>query len=148
METLEQLGLTEYKTSNYADYLTFTTRNVKVICCGMMDIHEDSDNLGIDENPIFKVKPLYWNENVVFVYKPKTRWYTLSKDDFLKKKRTPGIKFIDDSFSFNATKFHGLVPKNIAESLNNDGYLESDEYRIFSQSCGKKITPQLVWQWA
>lgn len=146
METLEQLGLTEYKTSNYANYLTI--RNVKVICCGMMDIHEDSDNLGIDESPIFKVKPLYWNKNVVFVYKPKTRWYTLSKDDFLKKKRTPGIKFIDDSFSFNATKFHGLVPKTIAESLNNDGYLESDEYRIFSQSCGENITPQLVWQWA
>ena len=144
MKTLEQLDLTNYKTGNYADYLK--KNNETIICCGLMDIHEDSGNLGINNDPIFKIEPLYWNDDVVFVHQPRTRWHSLSKEDFLKKKKKPGITFFDAGFSFNATKYHGLVPKNIAEHLNSENYLQSKEYLYFARSCGEKMTPKLVWK--
>lgn len=145
MKTLKQLGLAGHKTGNYADY--FKKSDYSIVCCGLMDIHEDSANLGVSEDSIFKVEPLYWDEDVVFIYKPRTRWCFLSREDFLIKKKVSGIKFSHKAFHFNARKYHGLVPNSIASRLNSKDYLISEEYLTFKKSCKEKITPKLVWKW-
>jgi hypothetical protein len=147
MKTLEQFGLAGYKTGNYSDYCN--SRDGSIVCCGLMDIHEDSNNLGEFKDSIFKVEPLYWDEDVVFVYKPRSRWHSLTKEGFLNKKRVSGIgiTYSGNAFYFNAKKYHGLVPKSIANNLNNKDYLMSEEYLTFKKSCMEKITPKLVWKW-
>ena len=145
MKTLAQLGLAKHRTGNYADY--FSEQDRSIVCCGLMDVHEDSDSLGDGQDPIFKVEPLYWGEGVVFVYKPRSRWHLLTRGDFLSKKKVSGIKFSGHTFYFDARKRHGLVPQNIANNLNNKDYLKSEEYLTFARSCDKMMAPQLVWKW-
>jgi hypothetical protein len=148
MKTLESLGLENHKTSNYTNYI----RNQDLVCCGWMDIHEDSDNLGDNlgdsRNPIFSVEPLYWDSEAVFIFKPLKKWHKLKVEDYNNRKKIPGIKYAGEGFSFNATKYHGLVPIHIAEKLAEDSaYETTDEYKAFANSCGEKTTPKLVWKW-
>ena len=145
MKTLAQLGLAKHKTGNYADY--FDKKDCSVVCCGLMDVHEDSDNLVDSGNPIFKVEPLYWDEDVVFVYQPRSRWHSLTREDFLSKKKVSGIKFSGDAFYFDSRKYHGLVPKGVADKLNDKDYLKSEEYLTFVEFCNKMMAPKLVWKW-
>ena len=142
MKTLEELGLSKHKTSNFANYIDKET-----ICCGWMDIHEDSDNLGDDNNKIFGVEPLYWQDDGCFCIKPKNKWRILSKKDFNNKHKVPGISYSEKAFYFNATKYHCFVPRNIAEQLNNKDYEKSKEYLEFYNLCGKMGEPVLVWRW-
>ena len=142
MKTLAQLGMHQHQTSNYADY-SFKPS----ICCGWMDIHEDSDSLG-DNGPIFSLIPLYWNPRAVFIYRLRKHWYQLSLKGFLAKVKVPGIKYQGKSFSFNATRYHGLVPKAIADQLCiTPAFEQSTEYAKFVGQCNKDTTPKLVWQW-
>jgi hypothetical protein len=145
MKTLEELGLEYHKTGNYADYFNRPDRSL--VCCGLMEVHEDSDSIGDSEDPIFKVEPLYWEKDVVFIYKPRIRWCFFSKEDFLIQKKVSGIKFSNKAFHFDGRRYHGLVPKSIANRLNTKDYLMSEEYLTFKESCRKKITPKLVWKW-
>ena len=145
MKTLKNLGLSKHKTANYADYLD--KKENPMICCGFMEIHEDSGNLGITETPIFKVEPIYWNNRVVFVYKPDSSWVIFSKTHFLNRKKVSGITFSGKAFCFDATKEHGLVPRSIAEKLNSEGFLESKKYLDFARFCGLSTSPKLVWKW-
>ena len=144
MKTLKQLGLSKHHTSNFADYL-----DNKMICCGWMDIHEDSDSLGEENNKIFKVKPLYWNDDGCFCIKIRNKWRILPKDSFNNKKKVPGITYEGKAFCFDATKYHCFVPRNIAANLNNKDYQDSAEYSEFEEQCGKlSAPPVLVWEWS
>lgn len=146
MKSLAELGLENHKTGNYANYLW---NNKDVVCCGWMEPHEDSDSLGDAKNPIFRVKPLFWADNAVFAYQPKKKWHILSKSDFLKKKKVPGIKYKNDSFFFDATKYHCLVPLKVAQQLNDERYIKSKKYYKFLSNVDNKATlPKLVWEWA
>lgn len=142
MKTLKQLRLSKYKTSNFADY-----RN-SCICCGWMEIHEDKDNLGDSNNPFFTVKPLYWDDEAVFIFKPHKKWHSLSKEDFLAGKKIAGLKINKESFVFDARKYHALVPNDIAKKLKADPEFEkTQEYKNFAESCCKEVSPKLVWKW-
>ena len=144
METLESLGLAGHKTFNYADYLT----EKALVCCGWMDIHEDSDNLGDSRNPVFSVDPLYWDSEAVFIIRPAKKWHKLSLADFNSRKRVPGIKYTEEGFSFDATKYHGLVTSCVAKKLTDDlSYEFSSEYKNFANSCSQITAPKLVWKW-
>jgi hypothetical protein len=143
MKTLKQLGLENHKTSNFADYIK---REDPIVCCGLMDVHDDKDNLGSEGNKIFSIKPLYWENSAVFVFKPRKKWHILSKKDFLNGKTVSGVKVKNGAFSFDATKLHGLVPKSIAKKLNHPDYLKSKEYIQFEQKCMKSQKPKLVWK--
>ncbi len=146
MKTLFDLNLEKHQTSNYADYVD---KKNGLICCGWMDIHEDSNNLGDSRNSIFEVNPVHWDEKAVFIIKPRLKWYQLSLSDFLNKKRVPGIKYKGDSFLFDATLYHGLVPVEIARSLSqNIAFERSDDYKNFVKECDKKNSPKLVWKWS
>jgi len=146
MQTLAELGLENHKTGNYANYLR---HDLSIVCCGWMDPHEDSDNLGGAKDSIFRVKPLFWADNAVFAYQPEKKWYILSKSDFLKKKIVPGIEYKNDSFFFDATKYHCLVPLKVAQQLNNKRYINSKKYNKFLKNVNNKATlPKLVWEWA
>jgi hypothetical protein len=142
MKSLKKLKLDKHKTSNFADYC-----DSGLICCGLMDVHEDSENLGENNNPIFSLEPLYWDKKAVFVCNKKKKWHSLSKADFLKKKKVPGIKYVKNGFSFNAEKYHGLVPQKVAKKLNDKKYTSSKEYKKFNESCSNMMKPMLVWKW-
>lgn len=151
MKTLKELGLNNHKTANYADYYDRSDagKNNKV-CCGWMDIHTDEDNLGHENDPIFKVKPLFWYDDAIFVLKNKNKWISLSKDDFLARKKKVGIKYKGDAFYFDARKLHGLVPIRIFRLLAKDpiSFEENDGYNKFVQEeCGVLNSPKLVWEW-
>jgi len=141
MKSLKQLGLQNRQTSNYADYISLDD---KYVCCGWMDIHEDSDNCGY--TPIFVVKPMYWHRDGVFVFKArKNKWIRLTRSQFIKKTPVEGITFNDDSFAFDARKLHGFVPPKIAARIDEKDYQHSDEYRKFLNDCGGWQSPKLVW---
>ena len=142
MKTLKQLGLSNHLTGPYANYLKNDT-----ICCGWMDIHEDSDNLGPEKDKIFKVKPLFWHNDGNFCIKTRNKWRILSKRSFNNKAKISGISYEGEAFCFDATKYHCFVPKNIAEKLNNKDYQKSEEYKSFERDCQKGGPPVLVWEW-
>lgn len=144
MHSLEEIGLTEQKSGNYAGY----SKNHNYVFCGWMDIHEDSNSLGPAGNKIFDVMPAYWNDKAYFVYKPGKNWVSLSKSDFISRKKIKGIKYSKNGFMFNATKDHGLVTLEIAKKLNTSGFLSSEEYRSFMKFCDNyRDKPILVWKW-
>lgn len=151
MKTLEELKLDKHKTGNFADYVTKT-----LICCGWMDIHDDTNSLGPTQDPVFRVKPLYWDDEAVFVSRSVKHWYTLSKQDFLAGKSAPGILVLanlnvdsEKYFTFDARKLHGLLPKELALKIN-DEFLHTDEYKTFVKDFCKGVhsyVPRLVWSW-
>ena len=151
MYSLTQLSLKGYKTTNYADYVGKKVKNGimgdKTVCCGWMDIHEDSDNLGDSpKDSNFDIRPLFWSKEAIFIIKPRTKWRKLSKKEFLGKKKVPGVKYIENGFSFDAKKYHALVPKKIADKLAaNPEFEESLEYKSFESRCSDKFSPKMVW---
>lgn len=143
MKTLEEIGFSDYETGNYADY-----KKTGYVCCGWMDIHDDKENLGDVKGGIFAVEPVYWDEDGVFVYEFRNKWRSYSKEDFLNRKKSGGLKITDKSFVFDARKRHGFIPKNIAAKLISEfNYLGSSEYADFKNLCCEKGKVRFVWKW-
>lgn len=150
MNTLEELKLQNHKTANYADYvLKKRHHGIERICCGWMEIHDDKDNLGENrEIRDFGVKPLYWEEDGIFVLKFGGKFSDLTKEMFLSKKSIPGVELESDYFSFDPRKKHGFLPKSISSKINKKNFLKGGEYLSFVKDCCESQSPKLVWEWA
>lgn len=150
MKTLKELGLENAIASNYAKYNYIThipPKTYNFVYCGYMEIHEDSDNLGDSKKEVFNVIPLYWEDDGVFCILNRKKWSFLNKIDFLKQKKVCGIKYENNGFSFNATKYHAFAPMRIAEKFNISNFSDSIEYKVFEQRCFEQTVPKLVWTW-
>lgn len=94
----------EKDTGNFADYFKF---NGKKLCmCTWMELHSDrSFGNGLTyRKPYFEIIPYYMNEDAYLVHKV-NKVFTYTKP------------IIGKPFRFNAYLLHGLLPKNIAISL-------------------------------
>jgi len=145
-EILIGLNCSNIKVGNYAKYISKKgSKYGEIICCGWMDIHEDSDNCG--DNPIFAVNPIFWDDDAVFVLKNRSRYVTLNKRDFSKQKKISGLKIENGSFVFDCRQYHGLVPSLIAEKIVELNSTKLEEYNNFLSTCNYATSPKMVWRW-
>lgn len=145
MKTLKELGLQDHWTANYADR-SINDGKEDLCCCGWMEIHEDSLNLGPKNDPIFRVSPVYWAANGVFVLNVSgDKWVKMTRGDFLRRKKKEGIKYFKNGFSFDARLLHGFMPKKIASTLKK-GFRKTKQYNDFvANRCDIDQHPKLVW---
>lgn len=140
MKTLKQLDLDKEVAANYASYLK--NKDQEFIYCGWMDLHNDYDALGDSNCPFFCLKPVFWDENAVFVVTQQVGGqFILTKQQFLRS----GQEF----FAFDALNEHGLLTVELAEKYLNNGVLnESDaDYKKFVELANKRTKPKMVWEW-
>lgn len=118
-------------TGSYADNLTCAPH----VCCGWMDLHDDTDYGVTPEQPDFLIEPLYWDEAAVLVVTDEDQLFRL-------------IERAEGPIRFNGTRPHGLVPRSVGDELvarqDEDGPL----YRLFLEMTHQAQTrPKLVWKW-
>lgn len=154
IDTLTELNLQNIRASNYVTVATYNVgansrRQEDLVCCGWMEAHTDTDHaLGPEQNPVFRVSPVYWDENAVFVQCQRKYWNVTTRDDFKSKRAVTGIRIRGGYFEFNATKPHAFVPAYIGREMEKDPkFLESSEYKKFAHSCQAYGPPRLVWRW-
>lgn len=119
-------------TGNFADYETCKP----YVCCGWMDVHDDSYAGATEENPYFVIIPVYWNSRAVLLVTDDDGWIVTIP------------RTINDQVVFNARKKHGLYPSNLAKKILENQSWELPEVKKFNKSLGYEDpihTPKLVW---
>ena len=129
LTTEQRLGAQH--TENFADYKLCAPH----VCCGWMDMHDDTNSGVTAENPFFRIQPLFWDADAALVI-------TDDDDEFVMVERTA------DVIEFNGTKLHGLVPRIVATELVSRQDLLGPAYQTFESmvSCGL-FAPRMVWDW-
>lgn len=116
-------------TGNWADYNTCKP----YVCCGAMDLHDDSDNN--DGKKHFSIKAEYWNPAYSLVCSD-------SEGKFYIAKRTSEV------ITFDSDQDHCFVPNKVAKALVET---QDQNCKVYTDWYEKtdllNTTPKLVWSW-
>lgn len=118
-------------TGNYADYVLCKPH----VCCGWMDLHSDDDYGVTEEQPYFRIKPLYWDSNARLV---------VTNDKGLFVALEPTLQVI----VFNGMRLHGLVPVEVAEELVERQDTNGKLYNLLTLiTQDSECNPKMIWDW-